>query len=202
MVIQKSSAASALTAKPISEADYTHAGKIMRAFAEIDDMLTLHIGNLTGVDPARATILLGRSPLSAKINTAATLAKLASAAAAATHATVFDSTLLVIGQKFRNALAHGTYLGVDSDGAYAFLTPTPTDASAERLQLEVLAIDPASLADVATKLLVALPEIERVLRLTTLRQRRFPQRLEAHPKGQPQRKKGAKHQRPPKPSRA
>ena len=45
-------------------------GRLIRAFAEIEDLLTLHICNLTSVPEGRIIVLLGRTAMSKRLEIA------------------------------------------------------------------------------------------------------------------------------------
>ena len=64
-------------------------GRLIRAFAEIEDLLTLHICNLTSVPEGRIIVLLGRTAMSKLLEIAEYFAKTAGANALAAHKNVF-----------------------------------------------------------------------------------------------------------------
>ena len=107
---------------------YTAMGKIIRAFAEIEDLILLYLCRLAETPESVITLLLGRTPVSAKLKLAQYLARSRGKETLALHKEIFTKEFSDALKK-RNAIAHGTLLGVDENGAYAFKTAKelPTD---------------------------------------------------------------------------
>jgi hypothetical protein len=172
-------------------------GRIVRASAEIEDILMLHICNLASISEAKAMVLLGRSPFSTKKALALQLAKLHSAEAVTTHNDVFNKNLTTF-FKCRNVVAHGTFLGMDDNGHYAFLT-AETDEKSDIGQLVKLVQSYASEtlkanADIAE---AAIPHIEETLQVKSLRERSYCKSLEVHQRDRNKRKSATKPPNPP-----
>lgn len=123
-------------------------GRLIRAVAEIEYIISLYIGARCRLSTSQLVVLLGRTAISKKLEIAAYLAKMAGEERADRFEMVFDSNFALL-LKIRNAVAHGVLMGLDSEGAYNFLT-TDTDAPDDGVALQlVLAFDPTSLANAA-----------------------------------------------------
>src|ERR1700748_2789756 len=99
----------------------TDIGRLIRAFAEIEELVTLHLCQVAAIDESVATVLVGRASISSRINMAEAICKTVDQAA-------IDRHLQTVGGDFtecltcRNAMAHGYLLGRSHGNQYAFLT--------------------------------------------------------------------------------
>jgi hypothetical protein len=101
-------------------------GRLIRGFAEIEDLITLYICRLGGLSESQCAILLGRTAISRRLEIARDLAIMAGTAVATTHESIFDSNFFSL-LNCRNTFAHGTFLGTTDDGDLAFLTVKSDD---------------------------------------------------------------------------
>jgi len=186
-----------VTATKLSESTLTEIGRLVRAFAEIEDLITLYICNLAELSESRASILLGRTAITRRLAMAAYLAKTTGPEITALHAQLFNAgfeeCLLC-----RNTVAHGVLVGLTDENRFAFLTDKTEDPlgdSAIRIVISYTHEDIKIYADLAES---AIPIITYNLKLETLRDRRLQQSLLPHRKGRiPKSGKGS--QKPPPP---
>jgi hypothetical protein len=158
-------------------------GAIVRAFAEIDDMINLHICNMGEVKEGVAAILLGRTPISGKLKIAAYLARLRGVSKF--HDSLFDFEFREL-LKVRNVVAHGALLGkTHSGGRYAFLTDGQLEPSDMKLTREVSSFTAVDLKEYADQAMELSSFIESSLKLGAMRRKRFQQSLRAHRKSSP-----------------
>jgi hypothetical protein len=176
-------------------------GRLVRACAEIEDIINLYICGLAQINVSQGIVFLGKTPVKRRVEMGEYLADMRGAVAAALHKQIFNSVFWEV-QTCRNAVAHGTLMGVSKDRRYAFLTnltkPTETSSAIQEV-ISYAVSDIAAFADIAEE---AIPLLETRLKLQPLREERHTRPLSPHRKAQPQRKKGAKFSRPPRSSRA
>jgi hypothetical protein len=172
-------------------------GKLVRAMAEIEDMVDLHICNLAELSESKAFILLGRTAVTRRIEIAEALAILRTDDAHKVHKRMFDERYSDL-VDCRNAVAHGTLIG-KGEGRLYFLSSNPggkpNDGRAPR---QVSSYTPHQIIKNAELAQELVPHYERHLQVEVLRAERLQRPLTPHPKGLGQ--AGAKPQRPPLPS--
>ena len=176
-------------------------GRLIRAFADLEDLVTLYICNLAEISESRALVLLGRAALTRRLQMAEYLAQMTGKGIAGLHKQIFNAGFRDA-LECRNAVAHGILLGKTKDGRYAFLTSKtepPTGKSAIQL---AISYDPISISGYAKLAEAAVPLIEKHLKLQGLRAERLQRPLLPHRKAQPQRKPSSKRETPPLPSQA
>lgn len=117
------------TTQPVVLADATliAIGRLIRAFAEIEEILTLFISALAKLNQSQAVIILSRAQLTRRLAMAEQLATIAGGEHLERFKACFATTEFKNAHACRNAMAHGILLGVDEDGMLAFLTDK-TDA--------------------------------------------------------------------------
>jgi hypothetical protein len=95
-------------------------GRIIRAYAEIEDIVTLVLCSLIGLNEAKALVLFGRMAISAKLKIMESFSRITGPDAIRTYNLCFDSEDFHSITRCRNAIAHGVYFGVTEGGEYAF----------------------------------------------------------------------------------
>jgi hypothetical protein len=166
-------------------------GRIVRACAELEDMLTLFICNLGKVPEGTALVMLGRSSYSTKLSIAQYLAKMRGPAETGIYKAVFDSTLKN-GTRCRNHVAHGVYLGMNQDRQYGFLTANTIEPENGAAVQEVHCYSKTTLCAIADAMETFLPLIEIELKIEPLRERRQRRSLPHLHKGRNQPRASAK----------
>lgn len=166
-------------------------GRIVRACAELEDMLTLFICNLAEISEGKALIMLGRTPFSARSNIAHYLAKMNSQQALEIYRRTFESSVKN-GVECRNAVAHGILLGLNQNGEYGFLTSKTSEPEGSAAIQLVACYSTKTLQSIADALEVRLPSFENILKIGSLRDKRRGQSLQGHRKGQARQQRSAK----------
>jgi hypothetical protein len=182
----KTYAATSATLQPatLGDAELIAIGKLIRATAEIEDLITLHICNLAEISMTKATVLLGKLAVTRRLEIAEYLARMAGQSVLTAHKQAFAEPYGEI-MSCRNAVAHGVLMGRTEDGRYAFLTAVtaPSDQpTAIQIVQSYLPGDIAGFAEMAEN---AVQPLIGFLKLEALRAERLRRPLEPHRKGQP-----------------
>lgn len=182
--------------KPVRLSDSTliAIGRIVRACAEIEDLVDLFIAKLAETSEAKVWILLGRTAVTRKLEIAEQLASTRPDAALEVHKAAFDHHYYAL-IECRNAVAHGTLLGEDSGGMLHFLSASNLKPVGGRIARTVWGYTPEALTESADYAESLIPHLENLLDVKGLREARLPQLLSPHRKAQG--KGRAKPQRPP-----
>lgn len=170
------------TVKPANLPDeiLTSIGRLVRSCAEIEDVLDLFIGNLAELSETKVTILMGKTPISRKLEIASELAKIRPDAAAQAHKVAFDPVFSDI-LYCRNAVAHGSFMGTTEDG-YVFRTANPGPIQDES-KLRVVVCYPAeTIHDFARVAEARIAELEGLLQVKEQRAERYTRPLLPHSK--------------------
>lgn len=177
----------------LPESTLTDIGRLVRAFAEIEDLVFLYICGLADISESRATALIGGVPLQRRIDMAGYLAKMTGKKITAIQKTIFDKTFEEI-RSCRNTVSHGKYLGVEDSGGFAFLTQKRDDPIGESAIQIVESYHPEIISQFAKMAVEAVPKIEKLLKLEASRQERVSKPLRPHKKFRPRntKKKGKK----------
>ncbi|MEO8724312.1 MAG: hypothetical protein ABI395_12500 [Sphingobium sp.] len=176
-------------------------GRLIRSFAELEDIISLHLCNLASISEGQSLVLLGITGISKKLALATTFANALGGSAKQVTSECFENEAWRGMLRCRNVVAHGFLLGMTEQGKVAFRTTALTGADESTVGVEVATYAPgdfkefADIADLATR------QIEHELKVTSLRAERRAQRLVGHPKAQPTRAPSEVHLRQPKPPR-
>ena len=109
-------------------------GRMVRAIADVENLVTLYIIKLTNLTESQAVVLLGRLALKSRIDTAGKLARLSGPDEHDSFKAAFGHDMgRVI--ECRNALTHGIYLGADEKGQFFFRTDKESEIQTEILGL-------------------------------------------------------------------
>lgn len=176
-------------------------GRLLRAFAEIEDIITLHLCSVASISEAQAVLLLGRLGMSKKLTMAYTFAAARGGNNKALLDGCFDNDEYKLCLKARNVAAHGLLLGLTEEGRIAFRTVETTSASSDAVGLEAISFEPEAFEIYAGMAENAIPQIEDLLGVRALREERRLRDLGGHPKAQPTRMPSEPHQRQRKPPR-
>jgi hypothetical protein len=178
---------SKITPVKLSADTLTSIGRLVRAWAEIEDLITLFICKSMGLNESQSVLLIGKQGISRKLQIAAYIAKADSPAAAALHAHIFGDKFYDL-HHCRNAVAHGVLLGKTEAGTIAFLTSKTDEPLDGGAIIEVASFTEETIAACARIAEAAIPKIEKTLKLSALREIRLQQTLVALPKGLNQQK--------------
>jgi hypothetical protein len=186
--------AEALTPAALPDETLTEIGRLVRAFADIEELVTLYICNLAEISQSRALVLLGKTALVRRLEIAEYLAYMTGKEIAALHKQIFSSGFRE-SLECRNAVAHGIVLGKTNDGRFAFLTSKtelPTGTSAIQL---AITYHHESIAEFAKVAEAAIPLLEKHLKLGELRAQRYQGSLLPHRKAKPGTEKSGRRKR-------
>ncbi|WP_156950399.1 hypothetical protein [Hyphomonas oceanitis] len=161
---------------------YLAIGKIVRAVAEIDDILTLAISQLITVSESKTAVLLGRMQISRKIAVARMLAKMHDPDVSEIFTKVFEQPFSDI-IDLRNALAHGTLLGVTEGGDLYFESPEIERTEGEAVVARARGWPISSILGWASQMDAYIQFFETGLQVQELRQGPSRREMQGHPKG-------------------
>jgi hypothetical protein len=185
----------------LSDADLLSIGRLIRAFAGIEEIVSIYLSTLARVPPKAFVLLLGKVALRRRLDMAEALATLDSEEELSRFKTAFPPEFNQA-LDARNAVAHGIFLGVDEQGHLSFLTErTDKQGVGETIQI-VHGITPEDLRDLAVKVEQNIDATAAILRLTSSLQKYRQPTLRPHRKAQPRRTPSEKPKRPPPPSQA
>jgi len=184
---------------------YQRIGELVRAFAEIEDIVSLYLYRLAGVSESMGSVMLGRTPISTRISQLEYIARLHGEDAAELHAELFDKRFTDT-LKCRNVVAHGVFVGKgECDGrdlGYAFTTSDTVEPNTPMLTANTfICYKYESIAQTASYAKKLVTQLTDALGVLALREGRYEMPLYSHPKSRPPRKPNAKPKRPPQSSR-
>jgi hypothetical protein len=192
----RSPVGSKLTPYKLSDEELLYIGRIIRATAEIEDIVNWYLFHLSNIPYAILAVLLGKMPVSSRIGLAKRFANWRGGEAKAFYDNVMGSNAVRDLFNYRNILAHGVLLGKTDAGDIAFqVQDSSSEPQEEHVPLLVTAVPPSSLKETAELSEGLIPVLERSLQLEGRQGERLERGLERHPKGQPEPK--PKHPRPP-----
>lgn len=202
MQYEYSETGSAITPFTLTAELHCDMGRLIRACAEIEDIVGLYLCRLAHIGEAESIVLLGRSSASAKLRMAATIANAVGGETKTLHDRCFENDGFRGVIKCRNTVAHGLMLGLNDEGRLSFVTLDAAGANETALSMTTISYDLRAFRECAEIAEASIPELERLLRLEAWRKTRRERPLLPHRKSQAKGKQGAKPQRPPKPSPA
>jgi len=166
-------------------------GRLVRAFAEIEDIITLYIIDLAEISEAKAIIMLGRMPITRRLDIAKTLAHVTGEKITKLHEKLFNPMFFDV-LACRNDVTHGTLMGRTGEGRLAFLTSKTDPQIDGKLHQDVSTYTPHDIKGLAKAAEDAVPILETQLKLQASRQERLDKPLVPHRKGRKKRKTKAK----------
>ena len=170
--------------------------RLVRACAEIEDLINLFICNLAEISESRMVVMLGRSAVSKRVEIAEYLAKINSPKAQELSDWAFNEGFWDT-FRCRNDVAHGVLLGKNEDGAWSFLT-SKTEAPEGKSAIQVVSsFTPEFIEATADAAEAAIPSLEDKLKLKEQRESRYGRPLSPHRKGRRQQTQAAKPPHPP-----
>ncbi len=182
-----------LSPTSLDDRTLTAIGRLIRACAEIEDMIDLFIASVAELNEQKTTILLGRTAVSRRIEIAMELCKLRTDKALAVHQSVFGASFDDL-LEIRNTVAHGKLLGITGDGMLAFLTTYPGPTTPNSSIRIVKSYLPEAIEQWAMAAERDLPMLAKQLQIETLLEERLQRPLLPHSKAQ--RRGPSKPQRP------
>jgi len=180
----------------LSDADLLSIGRLVRAFAGIEEIVSIYVSILAQVPPKTLVLILGKVALRRRLDMAEALATLDGEDELKRFKVAFPLDFYQA-LDVRNAVAHGIFLGVDRLGHLSFLTEkTERPEDGETIQV-VHGINSKSLSDLSLKAHQSVGVTAGVLRLTSSLQKYQQPALRPHRKAQPRRTPSEKTKRQP-----
>jgi hypothetical protein len=174
-------------------------GRLIRAFADIEELLGLFISAHTKLNQSQAVIVLGGTQLTRRLAMAEQIATIAGGEHLDRFNACFKNDWFRDAHTCRNVVAHGILLGETPDGEIAFLT-NKTDQPSGNSTVQIVGsyLPKAIIANAETSA-SNLEPMAQTLGLQSWLKRHQPQALGPHRKGRLQSGQGGK-QAPPPPS--
>jgi hypothetical protein len=160
-------------------------GRLIRACAEVEDIIGLFICNLAEINPSKAHVLIGKSPISRKIEVARYLAKMGTKKAQELASWALNDQLQTI-LTIRNTVAHGVLMGRTKDDQWSFLTAKTEDPEGTSAIQVVGSFTTEYLEMVADAAETSIPTLEDHLSVKDARAERTARPLAPHRKGHKQ----------------
>jgi hypothetical protein len=182
MPVIYSSEPSNLKPATIDDATLLQIGKLIRATAEIEDLITLYICNLAEINASKAIILLGRTAVTRRLEIAEYLASMIGPHVTQLHKANFTALFGEV-LSCRNAVAHGIFMGMTENGRYAFLTAKTVETTIPSAVQIVESYRPSDIKEFARVAEEFIPILETNLKLQPLRAERLRRPLSPHRKG-------------------
>jgi hypothetical protein len=180
MPISHSSVGSEIKPYLLTKGQVLAIGRIIRACAEIEDIINLHLHRLAGIKEGLAIIMLGRLPVSARIKLAESLAMGRGSKTLEIHKACFDNDAYRDVMRCRNTVAHGWLLGLTDDNWIAFQVQETSGVEEGRVQTVVNAYKRRELFKIAGMAERLIPRLEQNLGLQALREKRRSPTLVPH----------------------
>lgn len=190
----KDSGIATITPRELDDDELLVIGRIVRAAADLEDCLNLWICKLLKCDEAGSAVILGRSNIATKITIALGLAKLTGKRATELHEEAFDEAIDQL-LSCRNAVAHGAFAGETDDGWIVFVTNVNSDYTEANLVRRADSFTVGNLNVIAHGAERRVSQLDDLLGLRALRDKRRWQQAPVRPAHPPKGKKGAKQKR-------
>jgi hypothetical protein len=182
----------------LSDTDLQAIGRLVRACAEIEDVVNLHMCALAEISEGHSVLLLGRTAVSQKLKISGVFAVARGGNAKADFDECFGQVGFADMMRCRNTVAHGVLLGITNSGQIAFRVTEPTETTAQLVALQVNAYKATDLVGFALGAEAIIPQIENRLGLQGRHETRLAQALRPHRKSRTQTtRQGSKRAPPP-----
>jgi len=191
---------SALRPYSLTKADYHGIGRLIRACAEIEDIINLFLCKLADIPEGASIVLLGKLPSSARLKMVEAFALAHGTELTRLYNESFNTDTFRTIIRCRNCVAHGWLLGLTDDGAIAFQIQDTQGVEEAKIMTVVRAWKPGQFGQIASRAEALIPQMERALGLQALREKRRTLALDPHTKSQSKGKQIAKRGRQPPPS--
>jgi hypothetical protein len=200
MTITYSSDTVPLQPAELGDPEFLAIGRIIRACASIEDLVTLAIAELLGVNETGVVVTLGQTPISKRLSIGNYLAGVRGVEKPALWNRCFASVEMKEVLSARNAVAHGILLGRSEDERWAFLTAKTEDPMQGSAIQQVVSFKTGDLEGYAVMAEQLTLFIENNFGLQARRLSRRERPLLPHRKSQPKPTPSAKPKRQRRPS--
>jgi hypothetical protein len=173
-------------------------GRLVRAFAEMEDILNMFLWNVAGISELQAIVLTGGLPVSKKMDLAKAFAIQAGEEPTKVYQKVFGDEMFGLIQWHRNIVAHGYLLGKTDKGEFAFKTSTWLPEHKGKVGFQVVCLPLEAIEHYASAAENAIPLMVDFLKFQPLRETRRKQGLRPYNKPpQKERRKTKRSRQPP-----
>lgn len=186
-----SAKSSSLAPYTLTEAQHAAIGRMIRACAEIEDIINLRLAHLADITEGMVLVFLGRSSITKRLAILQLISQAKGVLAEKLFAEAFDNPDFRDLQECRNAVAHGNLLGVDEDGNIAFGVVELQGIDSQKVHMTAHCFHPDSFEILASMAEGVIPQMERAFGLTALRQKRREKVLAPHSKTLPKEQRGS-----------
>lgn len=166
---------------PISDELLICIAKIIRCFAEMEDILTLHLAKMSRIDEVALSVLLSGPSFLAKKDMAVMISKTIGGECEAATKKWFSNDAIETIRIARNTLAHGVYIGL-IEGNPSFREMRNEGVDDGTILNRVSTYKVSKLQGMATYMESSLPVMEEELHVAQWRLDRRSESPEAHPK--------------------
>lgn len=179
--------------KPYALTDGQHAaiGRLIRACAEIEDIINLRLALLTGSPEGVVLLFLGRTSITKRLQILKLVSEGKGIEAQRLFAEAFDNPDFREIQDMRNTVAHGHLLGLTDDGNIAFSVVEPQGIDSQKIHMTAHCYNPDAFAILAHMAEDIIPQMEAAFGLTALREKRRATTLAPHNKALPKVQQGS-----------
>lgn len=166
-----------VTPHTLSDDELKDIGRLVRAFAEIEDIVAVHLCQVGSLNEGQLAVLVGRLGISQRVKMAEQFAKGLGGAAWEAHKACFKSGAFKTLVDCRNAVAHGYLLGLTKEGTLAFRTASMSDVDPEFVTLKVVTYAPASIRRNGEEAVKLVAQLDQILRTSKRRKEHLSQSL-------------------------
>lgn len=163
-------------------------GRIIRAVAEIEDIVTLYLSALAKLSEGHAVILFGKEGYAKKVDFARKFATAHGREKLEEFKLNLENDAIRNVIEMRNVLAHGSYLGRAGDGRWAFQTVRQLELRPTEVVVEAISFGDRDFQHCAASAEKLVEILEAELRVKGARQRRRSGALGRHTKARTSRK--------------
>lgn len=171
-------------------------GRLVRACAEIDDIINLQLYNLADITEGAGIILLGRMPTSARLKLVEAFATSKGPEQVELYRQAFDNDNYRAIIRCRNTVAHGSLMGVTDNDLVAFQVQETQEVGDNKVITTVNAYSHDAFRQFARQAENIIPQMEKAFGLEASREKRRGPTLSPHSKSQ---QKGQRKAKPPPP---
>jgi hypothetical protein len=155
-------------------------GRLIRACAEIEDIISLYLFKLANLPEGAGSVLLGRTPSSARLKVLEAFALSKGGEAVDLFRQAFDNESYRAVVKCRNTVAHGVLLGLTDLKQIAFQVQELQGIDGNEALISVNAYARSTFGNLADQAEKIIPHMEEAFELATLRETRRSQALVPH----------------------
>lgn len=179
--------------RPYALSDEQHAaiGRLVRACAEIEDIINLRLAKLAQVPEGIVLVFLGRTSITNRLKILKLVSEGNGPQAEELFAQAFDNPDWRDIQEMRNTVAHGRLLGLTEDGNIAFSVVEPMGIDNVRVHMTVNAYNPEAFGILAHMAEDVIPQMEAAFGLKALREKRRQPTLAPHNMALPPEQRGS-----------